>query len=81
MPIVKRAVASLAACGVLMLQSAVAAASPSATRTAAVVGAGQDLAGAPEGSIPVIALIAVLALIAGVAVVLDDDDDEVPTSP
>lgn len=78
MQFAKSALASIAACGLLLSQSAAAA---PASRVGVPVGPGEDLAGIPEGSAPVLTLLALLALVAGIALIVGGDDDEAPTSP
>lgn len=78
MTILKSAFAGVAAAGLLVSQVAVAA--PAGVRTGAMVDDSEGLGGMAPGSTPVIALLALMAIVAAV-VVIDGDGDDEPVSP
>ena len=80
MTILKRALVSAAAAGLLVSQTASAAAVSDA-RVASDAGQGEELGGFAGASAPMLALFALFLVVGVVLLVEDGDDDDSPVSP
>lgn len=78
MTMFKRTLAGVAAAALLVSQAATAA--PSA-RAGTPIGQSEQLGEADAGLTPVLAVLAIFAIAAGIALISDDDGDDEPASP